>query len=850
MPAAIPIAAQVAAVVVAKAVGLGAFSGAMIVAGAGLLGSFVATRLQGADSGAQTNSLLDIKLNTATTQRTIPIIYGEQKVGSNDVFIEVTKSSTKHMYIVHCLGEGECDGISQNENGKDLIYVNEKLVHEYDDGLIEYWFHSGANDQIVDPVIHAAFPKFDDPMVNTAYIVFKIKYNKKTFSGVPSRTVILRGIKVKDFRTQVSAWTQNPVVILYDYITNIRYGTGWSEDLLDAATPESSWVSAANYCDLVDESQAKVRYYVDYVIGASLKSQSIIDTLLSHFRGSLSWFGGELKLHYSDLRYEASVAIINDSHIARDNRNLDLVMVSQPNVHSMPDGVSVKFVNKRNGWTIDDFPIGESHGQSMNVQFNAFTDRGLAIEFGTYILERERLNKVIVLTLRPDIIELEINDVVVLSSSELQLTDQVVRVKENSITSDGLSQVVLILEDIRLYNSVYEEDFSSVFTIDLPDPTEAPPPIENITFVEENYEYRKRTFIKLNVLFDEPFGYPWFDHVDVYSRRSLSDDWTILFSSSDDFTLDPVQENTTYYFKLHSVNQFGVKQTDLNAVQVQYTVFGINYERPPSPVYLSATVSATTLDLYSPHLDSPDIDLWEYRVGDSWAGAMFMAAQKFPSISYSAVRPGSYTMWLDTWRSTSPPDGLYSDGPKSADVVVEEPGDPYSKIYEEAVDFVNGTHANTEYIDLGGGAYGLKCSHSTIIPGEISPLVGEYLTQEIDTTHPGVDQILIYLLYTFSSGLSGGTWDDIVPLPDIWESMPSYDTWNSVLSLAGKAARVEIGAYYSTTSGGPYAYVGRLEILTASVIARYVKLKFRIEDYSDDAYIELGQTFFIAASKP
>ena len=842
MPAAIPLAAQIAAQAAVSAVGLGAVAGSVVVAGAGLLASYVSLKALGGDSSSQTDALLNIKLNTSTTQRTIPLIYGEQKIGSNDVFIQADGSKPMYLYIVHCLGEGECEGIAQ-EDGKDLVYVNDKLVSDYKSDLIEYWFHAGTNTQTADSTLLSVFGGvYDDPLRNTAYVVFKIKYDTKVFSGIPNRTIVVKGIKIKDFRTDTVGWSQNPVLILYDYITNARYGLGWDESLIDAASPTSSWQVAANYCDM-EETGDKVKYYVDFLVGSSLRAQSIIDSLLSHFRGTMSWFAGSIYLHYADLRYETTLFSITDDMIVRDNNGHDMVSVAQPSSFGVPDGVVVKFMNKKNKWTLDDIQIGDSNGNIKHVQYNAFTDRGLAFEFGTYLLERERLNRTFILILRPNAIEFDINDVGLLASSELGLTNQLVRVKESSITPDGLSQVTLILEDEELYNSVYNKDITDIYDVDLPAVGSQPPQVENITFEETVYVVRGRSYVRLKVSFDEPDSYPWFSYVEVYFRTDQEDEWSILFNSADDFTVDPVQEGVTYYFRLNSVSTFGNRQDDEDAAFVQHTIGGAIDVRPPAPLYLTATVTNDNIELYSPFLDAPEITAWEYRVGDSWNEAVFMTAQKYPYISYSGARPGSYTIWLDTWRDNGTDDGLYSLVPKYDDVVVEEPQAPYSSLYSTAVDFVNGVHSGTEYVDFGAPPYGLQCDRTT-------GLVGEYTTPEMDTAYVGTNQILIFVDYGVEIRYLDYTWDGIAADPLPWSDLPSTETWDSILVLSGKSSKVAISALYSASSGGPYVEVSRLEMLSASVAGRYFKLKFSIEDYNSTMRTVIQPSTFKAYERP
>lgn len=838
MPAAIPVVAQIAAGAVASSLGLGALAGSMFVAGAGMLGAYVANKMVGAEADSQSGSLQNIKLNTNTTQRVIPLVYGEQKSGGNDVFIEVSDTDPKYMLIVHCLGEGECQGIKQ-EDGHDLVYVNEKLAHTYKDGLIEYWFHSGSASQDRDHNIEIYFDgKFDDPMRNTSYMVFKIKYDKEVFTGVPSRTVVFQGIKVKDYRTGSIAYSQNPALILYDYLTNTRYGLGFSEDLFDNDDLTSSWWETANYCELDDPAESKKAYYIDYFVGSSLKAQTVIDTILSHFRGVITWFGGKIYLKYSDLRYEAPLFSITDNQIARDENGNDLVSVSQPNSFGTPDGFTVKFLNKRNEWTIDDFPVGDSNGNISSVQFNAFSDRALAEEFAIYLLERQRLNRTIALTLRPSAIEFDVNDVGILSSTELALTNQLVRVKENSITPDGMSNLVLILEAYGLYDSVYDPDFSSVYIVDLPRADSAPGSIANIEFLEELYTYRGRVFSRLKVEFDPPLDFPWFSHVEVYFRIDPLDDFSLLFNSSGNFTLDPVQENVIYYFRFNSVSEQGVRQEDETASFVQYKIGGLTDIPPPPPLSLAATVTRDTVDLYSPYINAPEITLWEYRMGFSgtnWSDAMFLSAQKYSSTSYSGARPGTYYILLDTWRDNSSDVGLYSGQPVDAQITVDDPVAPFALATVWLISYeIGGTHDNTEAFLVAPGEYGLRCTH-------VSGLTGTYTSAAMEvTTDTPAGEMLLYVDYQPRVTGASDTWNGVAPLPTTWNDLPASDTWDKVLGLGGVAPRLSISFLSSPYVTGPFDLVTeRLEVLIVSLKNKYVKVRFTIEDPNLSTHVEV-----------
>ena len=855
MPAAIPIGVQVAASAVATSVGLGGLATSAIVAGAGLLGSYVASKIIGKDANSYLSVLANMKLNTSTTQRTIPLVYGEHKVGSNDVFIEVTEGGTKYIYIVHCLGEGECEGISVDKDGKEQVFLNEKLASEYKSGLIEYWFHSGTNTQVVDPNISSVLDgKFTDPMVNTAYILFKIEYDNKVFSGVPSRTVVLKGLKLYDFRTELTIWSQNPVVILYDYLTNTRYGLGWSPTLLDVGLG-STWESAADYCDIDEPCNGKPRYYIDYYVGSQLKSQSIIETILSHFRGSISWFGGKIYLRYTDLRYEAPVFSIVDDHIARAADGKDMVSVSQPNSYGIPDGLVVKYFNKRNNWTLDDFPIGDSNGNIQQIMFNAFSDRGLAYEFGLYSLERSRLSKTISIVLRPNLIELDINDVGLLQSTELALEGQLVRVKESSITSDGLVSIVFVLETYNLYDSVYENDLSSVYSVDLASFSDPPPPIWNIVFDETLYYENNILYKNLEVTFDAPLDYPWFGYAEVYYKLDdVANEWINLFNTSGSFTVKKAAANALYFFKFVSVSSGGVRQEDEYAAYAQYQMSRFRGS-PPSPTGITLVGNDLVIE------GVPfSVDIWyEIRIGNITAGESSIFGEQMTTVlarSRNNVIPtgamrmsntlGGYNLWAATYYDNEYYGKTYCTTPYSTFLF-------YESEYARLLTYI-GTNPISYFTGVHQGTYTVG-NNLRLLKNSSYPKSGTYTTVEYNTGYIGNSPTRFYLDFFVSRfaapdntwyGVSGSNsskgssaWAEC--FVDLNSPYLIEKTWNYSVLEAGNEARVRISLLASSTSGGPYEEVVGLEARYAFLKFQYYKIKITLTDDSFGYGVQVTQ---------
>jgi hypothetical protein len=115
--------------------------------------------------------------------------------------------------------------------------------------------------------------------------------------------------------------------------------------------------------------------------------------------------------------------------------------------------------------------------------------------------------------------------------------------------------------------------------------------------------------------------------------------------------------------------------------------------------------------------------------------------------------------------------------------------------------------------------------------------------------------MLVYVLFDFWMAGGATTWDDLAPIGSDWYDF-AYDSeesiWKTWYELVGdetrtKAAQIEVGLDYSATPGGPYESVDRLELLTAIVTGRYVRIRYKITDVNISSFLTLGASTFKAA---
>lgn len=799
MPAAIPLIAMVAA----EAFGLGVIPSALLVAGASLVSGVLQRSMAKSPQMGNTIERSGFKLPSRTTQEPHRVIYGTYKVAGNEVFLESTGADNKTLWVVQNFAEGEIEGIV-SVGGVPQVLLDDRLYNTYG-GNVQFWFHTGTASQTVDTNLAAAVPKWTDNKRYCAYGVFQLTYNRDYFSGKPLITLLLKGRKLYDYRTGVTAWSENPSLAAYDWFTSTRYGLGVNPAMIDLP----SWISAANYCDLKG-------WKLNMVIADKTKSFDILEDILRHFRGEIIWSGGKYALRYADLNYESVAMVIDDQHILQNSNGKAALTLAQPSRYGKADGLLVKFVDAAKGYSVDDLPIGNEQGVVNEYSLLGATDKGHVLEIGSYALERQKLDRTISGQFRDDCVYLEPHDLVSLSSSSRSIAGQLLRVNQKDRQEDGTMSLVFMYEDLALYNQVIDLAVEDVYTCTLPDRTTPPPEVGNIQIVEENYNFRLRTFTRLKVSYIIPPTYPWFEKVEVWMSLDGGATYTHQFNTtSNGFTIDPVEEGTTYYFRLITVSIHD-KRIDANLAPVVSKAIQGRSTAPVSLASLECIVGEnSSIRAYSARVSDADVELYEFRLGLSWSSGVFLASMRSPNLSLPGAKPGTFTLFANTVSSN----GQYGDTPRSAYVTLADPPDHWTVQATQAGDYTTGTFINTQMVLYGGANY-LKCSHTGGV------LTGSYKSAVIDRGASG--RYLAYILASMVVTGEGQRWVDVVPSGTTWATMGITRKWRDIfLPLAAPSVKMKL--WYGDTNP-PTNVVERMEILSAIVQGRYFQVEIEIID--------------------
>lgn len=203
------------------------------------IGSNSPSSAQSALSSAQAQGIL---INSQSNVDPIPVIYGRRRVGGTRVFIEVSGSSNEYLHLVLVLSEGPVTAID-NVYLDDVLSTDAKFT-----GLLTVTKHLGTPGEAADAALTADVPKWTSAckLSNCAYLYVKLKYDRNAFSGLPTITADVRGRTLYDPRDGQTRYSNNPALVIRDYLSNAIYGRGIASSAID----DTSIAAAANACDI------------------------------------------------------------------------------------------------------------------------------------------------------------------------------------------------------------------------------------------------------------------------------------------------------------------------------------------------------------------------------------------------------------------------------------------------------------------------------------------------------------------------------------------------------------------------------------------------------------------------
>lgn len=403
----------------------------------------------------------------------LPVVYGTARVGGVRVFAGVSGAENQYLHIVMALCEGEIDAV-ESVYIDDTISTDAKFA-----GLLRINNHLGADNQTVDADALAEVPGWlaTDVFAGVAYSYIRLQYNPDVFNGYPRLSFVVRGRKVHDPRTNATALSHNPALIIRDYLLNPRFGKGLDAAALD----DAAFIAAADACDALKPpftgaASSHSTYACDGVIGTSRRVMDNLRELLSSCRGFLPYSGGKYRLVIDQ---DAAPTFSFNTHNIIGGWSF-----ASAGKRNRYNRVKCNYINPAKEWQPDiaphDSPIfrSEDGGVLLEGQLNApFTiDQYRALDLAELTLKQSRQGLACAFTASIEAMQVEVGDVVTVAHPTPGWPGKKFRVTRIMLLANGNVAVELQEHDSTVYDLDAKTEAPDEPDTFLPDPNRALPP--------------------------------------------------------------------------------------------------------------------------------------------------------------------------------------------------------------------------------------------------------------------------------------------------------------------------------------------------------------------------------------
>lgn len=317
--------------------------------------------------------------------------------------------------------------------------------------------HYGGTEQGADADLVAEVPEWtwDHRLIGVTYIYVRLEYDADIFpNGLPNIKALVRGKKLYDPRTGVTAWSNNWALCVYDYLRDER-GFGCSDADIDVG----SIINAANVSDeWVDLGGGlwQQRYRCDGVVMSDKSPRDNLAEMASASAGPIVISGGVFRVFAG--AYDVPTVTLTESDLRGPVKVSP--RTSRKDLFNVVKGT---FINPANGWQPSDFPAvsnptyasddGEVIVRDIELPFTV--NSVMAQRLGKIILERSRQGIVVNFPAKLTAFQLTAYSTVHVSLAKFGWVNKVFRVMNWKMSDDGGIDLVLNEEAAGVYNWNY-----------------------------------------------------------------------------------------------------------------------------------------------------------------------------------------------------------------------------------------------------------------------------------------------------------------------------------------------------------------------------------------------------------
>tara|TARA_R110001583_G_scaffold45913_2_gene144272 strand:- start:16996 stop:18615 length:1620 start_codon:yes stop_codon:yes gene_type:complete len=455
-------------------------------------------------SRSVTDAQQSIQVNATSTESSLPIIYGQAKVGLKIIDIRQDPSDADVLAVVGAFALAPDGGNATAEQGiqsvakiffDDRLAINLPTIgtndasnNPYDSGVqswlgtaggtfgtnlwCEYMLHDGDDAQTYDYKLNDTFSSSgtadgawgtQSRGTGIAYAAFWLYYKDDVFvNGIPNITMIVQGNKVADVSNLTAAYrySTNPADCIFDYMTSKRYGLGIPISKMDAGVSGDSFTLAQTHCNDTVTVPASYtlndRYTCNGFLDSAANPMENLQKLLTSCQGRIVFEGGKYKLIQRKTTSAETFALntdnivgdwsfqrsgIDDTHNSINATFIDDLQNYQPNDLTFPLPTATNTYQAADG----------GYKNEMNIEL-AFTDD----EYMTHMIAAQtmletRADMSCTVVAQREALKLSVGDVVNVTHATPAWSNQPMWVEQIKLRQDGLVMLSLKEYDSDTY---------------------------------------------------------------------------------------------------------------------------------------------------------------------------------------------------------------------------------------------------------------------------------------------------------------------------------------------------------------------------------------------------------------
>jgi hypothetical protein len=286
-------------------------------------------------------------------------LYGRRRIPGVLVFCGCSGVKNEYLNLVIAFTAHKMSSLESVMVGEDVVPINglgQPTSGEYVEKAQFIW-HNGDDSQAADSGLIAAMPSYwtvDHKLSGVSYLYCWLKYDTETFpgGGIPNITIIGTGLALYDIRDGSTAYSKNPALCIYDYLTNADRGLGVATSDIDAV----SFTASANACDAARAlagGGTEPTYECNYLATADQAPEDVLTDMVQSMAARLVCSGGKWFLLTG---YQTPTVSFSEGDLAGPVTLLG----TRVSVANRANGARGTFLSESNKWQASDYPAYQS----------------------------------------------------------------------------------------------------------------------------------------------------------------------------------------------------------------------------------------------------------------------------------------------------------------------------------------------------------------------------------------------------------------------------------------------------------------------------------------------------------